>query len=319
MIGEFGFSIGSKTPRNVGSRPESPLFNRLHNQPRAVPGCPGPLEIEAPQPAGDVEDLSDEIKPGDVAGLEGLRGQFTGVDPAPRDFGFAVARGCAGLDLPVMKNAGEGLAVLLGQPVDGAVLPMQLKETLDQAFGEVLFEQGFEPGFRTFGLPFHEGVFQAQVRQQVEGDRLTRGPVAGELQDGGTAQPFVRKQHCIRECGAAGCSRCEDGNAGQAPVALDVCGLVIQRHQCGPAGNDRQAELLGNFIAEACSACLRVRQPAGRHDQRRSGIRGRVGLHAEGVFSLNPLDGTPGFHDDASGLAFAEQQVDDPMRPIVAE
>jgi hypothetical protein len=63
----------------------------LHKQPRTVPGCPGPLEIEAPQPAGDVDDFPDEIKPGDLARLEGFRGQFTGVDPAPRDFGLSVA------------------------------------------------------------------------------------------------------------------------------------------------------------------------------------------------------------------------------------
>jgi hypothetical protein len=95
-----------------------------------VPGCPGPLEIEAPQPPGDVEDFSDEIKPGDVARLEGFRGQFTGVDPAPRDFGFAVACGSAGLELPVMKDAGEGRPVPLGEMMDGAVLPMQIQETL---------------------------------------------------------------------------------------------------------------------------------------------------------------------------------------------
>ena len=92
-------------------------------------GRPGTLEIVAPQPAGDVEDFSDEIKPGDLAGLEGLGGQFTGVDPAPRDFDFAVAFGPAGLDLPAMKAAGEGRGVPLGELADGAVLPVQIQET----------------------------------------------------------------------------------------------------------------------------------------------------------------------------------------------
>jgi len=161
-----------------------------------VPGCPGPLEIIAPQPAGDVEDFSDEIKPGDLAGLEGLGGQFTGVDPASRDFGFAVALGSAGLDLPVMKDAGDGCRVPLGKLPDGAVLlPIQIQETVGQAFGQVLSQQGFECGARAFGLPLQDGLVQAQVRQQVERDRLTRGPVTGELQDGGAAQPLVRKQY----------------------------------------------------------------------------------------------------------------------------
>ena len=154
------------------------------------------MEIEAPQPAGDVEDLSDEIKPGYLAGLEGLGGQFTGVDPASRDFGFAVALGAAGLDLPVMEHAGEGRGVPLGKLPDGAVLlPIQIQETVGQAFGQVLSQQGFECGVWAFGLPLQDGLVQAQVRQQVERDRLTRGPVAGELQDGGAAQPFVRKQY----------------------------------------------------------------------------------------------------------------------------
>jgi len=143
-----------------------------------VPGCPGPLEIEAPQPAGDVEDLSDEIKPGYLAGLEGLGGQFTGVDPAPRDFGFAVALGPAGLDLPLMEDAGEGHGVPLGNLPDGAVVPVQIQETVGQAFGQVLSQQGFECGVWAFGLPLQDGLVQAQVRQQVERDWRTRGPVA---------------------------------------------------------------------------------------------------------------------------------------------
>ena len=285
-----------------------------------MPGCPGPLEIVAPQPAGDVEDFSDEIKPGNFVGLEGLGGQLTGVNPAPRDFGFAVALGSAGLELPVMKDAVEGRGVPLGKlPGRAVLLPIQIQETLGQAFGQVLSQQGFECGFRTFGLPLQDGVVQAQVRQQVEGDRLARGPVAGELQNGGTAQPFVGKQNCIPEGGPAGCDRRDDGHAGQAPVALDVRGLVGQRHQRGRAGNDPQAELSGNFITEARGACSRVRQAAGRHDQRGSGIRGRVGLNDEGIFFLYFFDGTTGLDGDTPGLAFGLQQVDDPMRPTVAE
>ena len=146
---------------------------------------------------------------------------------------------------------------------------------MDQAFGQVLSSRVLSSAFGRSDFHFRMAAFQAQVRQQVEGDRLARAPVARELQEGGAAQPFVRKQNGVRKRGAADCDRRDDRNAGQVPVALDVRGLVGQRHQRRSAGNDRQAELRSNFIAEARGACPRVRQAAGRYDQRGSGIRGR--------------------------------------------
>ena len=161
--------------------------------------------------------------------------------------------------------------------------------------------------------------FRSQERQQVDCDRLARAPVARELQDGGAAQPLVGEQQRIRECGAAGCHRRVDGDAGQAPVTPGVRGLVGQRHQRGPAGDDRQAELFCDFIPEARGAGLRVGQAAGRHDQRGGGIRGRIRLHDEGVVFLDAPDGAPGLEGDAAGPALGEQQVDDAPGPVVAE
>ena len=43
---------------------------------------PGPLKIEAAEVTGDVDDLADEIKPGDGPGFEGFRREFRRIDAA---------------------------------------------------------------------------------------------------------------------------------------------------------------------------------------------------------------------------------------------
>jgi len=70
---------------------------------RAAGGCgggPGPLEIEAAEVAGDVDDFADEEEAGDFAGFHGFAGEFGGVDAAGGDFGFFIAFGACGADGP---------------------------------------------------------------------------------------------------------------------------------------------------------------------------------------------------------------------------
>ena len=54
-------------------------------------GGPGPLEIEASEPAGHVHHFTNKVEALDVAGLHGFGGEFGGVDAAEGDFGFGVA------------------------------------------------------------------------------------------------------------------------------------------------------------------------------------------------------------------------------------
>src|SRR5882724_4565614 len=90
-------------------------------------GGPGPLEIEAAEVAGDVDDFADEEEAGDFAGFHGFAGQFGGVDATGRDFGFFVAFGAGGLDLPgmqipfnyVQSSVGPGFGRVEFQPAFG--------------------------------------------------------------------------------------------------------------------------------------------------------------------------------------------------------
>ena len=46
-------------------------------------GGPGPLEVVAAEPAGDVDDLADEVEAGDVAALHGAGVEFELVSTPP--------------------------------------------------------------------------------------------------------------------------------------------------------------------------------------------------------------------------------------------
>src|ERR1035437_10398838 len=66
-------------------------------------GRPCPLEVEAAELAGDVDDFSDEKKAGHFSRLHGLGRDFAGVDAARRDFGFSVTLRRFRLDFPPVQ------------------------------------------------------------------------------------------------------------------------------------------------------------------------------------------------------------------------
>src|SRR5690606_40642188 len=70
----------------------------LHILPCAPAGCPGPLQIVAPQPAADVQHLADEKQPGNLDRGKGFRGYTVDIDAAAGDLGGAVALGAVGFD-----------------------------------------------------------------------------------------------------------------------------------------------------------------------------------------------------------------------------
>lgn len=53
--------------------------------------CPGPLEIEAAQVAGDVDDFAYEKESGDETRFHGFTGEFASVNAAGGNFGLFVA------------------------------------------------------------------------------------------------------------------------------------------------------------------------------------------------------------------------------------
>src|SRR5208282_5374944 len=96
-------------------------------------GRPGPLEIEATEMAGDVDDFADEKQAGDFAALHGFGGELVGGDTAGGDFGFLVALGSCGRDRPAVR--------LIFQVGEGLIRPEGWSVEIEPAVGEALREQ----------------------------------------------------------------------------------------------------------------------------------------------------------------------------------
>ncbi len=89
---------------------------------RHIAGSPGPLEVEASQPAGDVHHLTDEVESGDPLALHGLGAELIGVHSAQGHLGGAVTLVPTGLELPAVEllgNGGQGGLVQLPQRLIG--------------------------------------------------------------------------------------------------------------------------------------------------------------------------------------------------------
>ena len=69
---------------------------------------PGPLEVVAPQPTGDVDHLANEIQ-AFLGRFHGLLRQGLGGHATHRDLGFFVAFGPSGLQGPVRQGLGQTL------------------------------------------------------------------------------------------------------------------------------------------------------------------------------------------------------------------
>lgn len=73
------------------------------------------MEVVAAEVAGDVDDFSDEVEAEDLLALQGLGGEFGGVDASGRNFGFFVTFGAVGFEWPVVE--------LVFELLDGGVGP----------------------------------------------------------------------------------------------------------------------------------------------------------------------------------------------------
>ena len=65
------------------------------------------MKIEAAEVAGDVDDLADEIKPGDGSGFEGFRGEPRSVDATQRHLRGAIAFGPVRPDAPMLHRRSD--------------------------------------------------------------------------------------------------------------------------------------------------------------------------------------------------------------------
>src|SRR5947209_18059173 len=75
--------------------------------PGAPAARPGPLEIVAAEPAGDVDRLADHVEARNPARLHGLGRQLPGIDSAERHLGFRPSLRAGRADLPALEARRE--------------------------------------------------------------------------------------------------------------------------------------------------------------------------------------------------------------------
>src|SRR5208337_4660552 len=98
---------GGKPPHSTCRGPAemgSSSARALHGAAGGGCGGPGPLEVEAAEVAGDVNDFADEEEAGDFARFHGFAGEFVGVNAADGDFGFVEAFGGGGSEGPSVNS-----------------------------------------------------------------------------------------------------------------------------------------------------------------------------------------------------------------------
>ncbi len=83
---------------------------------------PGPLEVEATEVAGDVDDFTDEEEAANFRGFHGFAGKSAGIHAASGDFGFFVAFGGCRSDRPGVESIFEGEEIGVGPGIGGVVL-----------------------------------------------------------------------------------------------------------------------------------------------------------------------------------------------------
>ncbi len=88
---------------------------RLNNFAGRVAAGPGPLEIVAAQPAGDIDDFANEIKAGHGTAFHRLGGECCGVHTPHGYFRLGIAAGIGGYQGPVAEVLHELIAFTLLQ------------------------------------------------------------------------------------------------------------------------------------------------------------------------------------------------------------
>src|SRR6185312_14743225 len=93
---------------------------------RRVPRGPGPLEVVAAQPAGDVHHFADEVQAGHELRLHRAGREPVGVHTAQGHLGGAVTLGAAGDDRPVVQSPTDLMQLGVAVLAHGATFEPQL-------------------------------------------------------------------------------------------------------------------------------------------------------------------------------------------------
>ena len=162
------------------------------------------MKVITAKPAGDIDNLADEIQAGQVFRLHRACVQPVGVNTAKRDLGRAVPFGPGRAQRPVFQLLGQGAqpCVRIIGKVAGD-LPC-LGQIGRQPRWQKLCQHG--RGILGPGPPpqVFQGLQTVLTRQQVNEYLVALAPKAGDLQDRRTRQAAMREQQRLVETRAVG-------------------------------------------------------------------------------------------------------------------
>ena len=139
-------------------------------------GGPSPLEIEAAEMSGDIDNFADEEKTRDETRFHGFAGELARVDTACRDFRFFVAFRGARSERPGMELLLESGDACIGV-VGGS---MKFEPACGEAIGEK-FLQGFAGGSDIAARRAAQWGGGVTLRSEIEVDGLAFFPVGRNL------------------------------------------------------------------------------------------------------------------------------------------
>ena len=264
--------------------------------------------------AGDVDYFTDEEEAGDFAGFHGFAGEVGGVYAACGDFGFFVAFGAGGLDLPRVQFPFECIQCNVGPGFRRVEFQPAFCEALRKEFVERFFRYGGSAGagFADFLRGFTAGG-------EIDLQKLAFFPAAGGLQDCGTAEASMGEEHFFAEGGVA--CRGDDfgGEAGEVAIAFAVGGVEKKRDKSRAGWDDVQTELAGEIVAETGGAHFGDGDSAGSDDESGRAIFGGIGANCEVSVATDFADF--GIYEDfyVGIAAFGFEHGDDLGGGIVAE
>jgi hypothetical protein len=179
--------------------------------------------------------------------------------------------------------------------------------------------QGFARGGKVAAAAGAEGSSGVELRGQVEMDGLGFVPVGGDLQDGGTAETAMGKEHFFAKGIFSGSGDDFGGDPRQLGIAMMIGGVENERDQSGARGDNLVAELASEVVAEGRGAHFGDGEPASGDDEDGGAKLG--GLRAKDEFRGTLNFGDTGANEDLDlgGAALGLEEVDDVRGGIVAE
>ena len=209
---------------------------------RGMARRPRPLEVVAAEPSGDVDDLADEVEPGNARRAHRLRRQLARVDAAPA----SPRPCCTRAFLPAVPSSGAAPLRWRrsgDRPVDASDPPRRAPRSTAWA------NRRGSRCASTLSSCAVDARWLAEPRrrvgtgQEIDGKRRLAVPVRRDLQDGRAREAAVREQQVLAKAAVVAGHLDVERDPGEIAVSRQRIGGESERHERGARRHDAQSEL----------------------------------------------------------------------------